>query len=70
MISNILLNIKNHVEAFDFSEVFDILEDVKQYRMDAENEELFAKIEELMDDLKVEEVKELIAGRLPDLAEG
>ena len=70
MISNILLNIKNHVEAFGFSEVFDILEDVKQYRMDAENEELFAKIEELMDDLKVEEVKELIAGRLPDLAEG
>lgn len=64
MVSNILINIRNHVESFDFAKVFDILDEVKKNKLSPEDEELFAKLGDLMDDLDVEQVKALIAERI------
>lgn len=64
MVSNILINIRNHVETFDFAKVFDILDEVKKNKLSPEDEELFGKLRDFMDDLDVEQVKDLIAGRL------
>lgn len=68
MISNILINIRNQVENFDFAKVFEILEEVKKNRLSGEDEMLFEKLEKLMDDLAVEQVKELIEKRLGELS--
>lgn len=64
MVTNILINIRNHVEMFDFAKVFDILDTVKKNTLSQTDEELFAELGSLMDDLDVEQVKELIADRL------
>lgn len=64
MITNILINIRNHVENFDFAKVFDVLEEVKKNRLSPEDKKLFTKLGELMDELDVEQVKDLITSRL------
>lgn len=61
MVTNILTNIKIHLDSFDFAKVFDILEDVKNYKLPEELEELFQKLDTLMEDLAVDEIRELIA---------
>lgn len=60
MISNILLNIKNHLDSFDFAKVFDILDDVRKYRLSPQNQELFSQIASKMDNLDVDTVRALI----------
>ena len=60
MIFNILSNIRNHVNAFEFAQVFEILEDVKKYRLPAEYRDLFTQLETLMNDLAVDDIRELI----------
>ena len=69
MVANILLNIRNHVEAFDFSKVFEVLDEVKKFRLSTQDEELFSKVAACMDELKVDQVKELIAEALEQNAE-
>ena len=63
-----MINIRNQVENFDFAKVFEILEEVKKNRLSGEDEMLFEKLEKLMDDLAVEQVKELIEKRLGELS--
>lgn len=68
MIGNILTNIRNRVNSFEFAEVFEILEDVKKYRLPGELGELFAQLEDSMDDLEVEKVRELIENALKQIS--
>lgn len=68
MIGNILTNIRNRVDSFEFAEVFEILEDVKKYRLPGELGELFAQLEDSMDDLEVEKVRELIENALKQIS--
>lgn len=64
LLCNILLNIRNQVDAFSFAQVFDILDSVKRYRMPDAYKELFTKLETLMDDLAVDDIRKLIEDTL------
>jgi CheY-like chemotaxis protein/anti-sigma regulatory factor (Ser/Thr protein kinase) len=64
LLSNILTNIRNHVDNFEFAEVFAILEDVKQYRFPQEVEEMFASLNELMEKLDVDAIRQTLEGAL------
>lgn len=55
-----LHNINKCIDDFDFAQIFDILEKVKAYEIDDNYRTLFDEIEKLMDDLAVDEIKELI----------
>lgn len=61
MILHMLNNIESHIDNFDFAQVFSILDEVKKYQLPDKYKELLAKISELMDDLNVDEIRELIA---------
>ena len=56
----ILKNIERCIEDFEFAKVFDILDQVKRYKLPEKYEELIHQIEELMQDLCVDEIKELL----------
>jgi len=60
IISNILINIRNHVDNFDFAKVFDILEETKKYRLPSRYQELFDQLDPLMDELAVDSIHQLI----------
>lgn len=64
MISNLLSMIQKHLDAFAFSEIFEILEDMKKYHIPSEFRELFSQLEVLMNDLKIDEAKQLVADYL------
>lgn len=66
MINSVLANIRNHVNAFQFAQVFEILENMKKYRLPDEFQELFHRLEVLMDDLAVEDVQKLLEDALSD----
>ena len=63
-IIQILNNIDRCIDDFDFSEVFEILEETKNYKLPKVYKEAFDKITQLMDDLLVDEIKELIQNTL------
>ena len=63
-IIQILNNIDRCIDDFDFSEVFEILEETKNYKLPEKYRELFDKIANLMEDLSVDEIKELIHNAL------
>ena len=56
----ILNNIERCIDDFDFSEVFEILEETKKYKLSEKYAEIFNQIEELMEDLSIDEIKELL----------
>jgi HPt (histidine-containing phosphotransfer) domain-containing protein len=60
LISNMLINIRNHVENFEFAEVYAILEDMKKYRFPEDMEKVLATLNELMENLDVDAVKKLL----------
>lgn len=60
MILRILKNICQCLDDFDFSKVFDILEEVKRYGLPEEYQEVFEQIAAWMDELAVDKIKELI----------
>lgn len=64
MLSGILLNIRKHLDNFAFGEIFAILEEMKKYPLSAEYQELFARLETLMDELAVDDIRALIAKTL------
>lgn len=66
MISNILLNIRNHIDNFDFAKVFDILDEMKKYRLPARYQEVFDKLSPMMDELAVDDIRQLIEKALKD----
>lgn len=64
MISSVLTNIRNHVNAFEFAQVFEILEDVKGYQLPEEYQKLFSRLEGLMDNLAVDDIQKLLEDAL------
>lgn len=62
-------NIEKHIEEFEFGKVFDILEEVKKYQIPEKYWEVLSRIEELMEDLSVEEIKELLKEVCADRSE-
>ena len=60
MLLHMFRTIEQHIDAFDFAKVFTILEETKKYKIPQQYEEILLKIEELMEELSVEEVKELL----------
>lgn len=60
MIFRILRSISQYVDDFDFSKVFEILEEVKKYKMSEKYQSVFQQITAWMDELAVESIQELI----------
>ena len=60
MLLPIFKNLERCIDDFDFSKVFEILEELKKYNLPEKYEDLRTKIEELMEDLSVDEIKELL----------
>ena len=60
MIVRIYKNIERQINNFDFGKVFEILDETKKYKLPDKHSELLAKIEELINDLSVDEIKELL----------
>ncbi len=58
--SGILLNIKKHVDSFEFAEIFDILEEMKKHPLPAAYQQFFDRLSVLMDELAVDDIKKLI----------
>ena len=60
MILRILQSIYQYVDNFDFSKVFEILEEVKKYKIPEEYQKVLEQISIWMDELSVDEIKKLI----------
>lgn len=60
MVLRILQSIYQSVDNFDFSKVFEILEEVKKYKIPKEYQKVFEQIGIWMDELAVDEIRELI----------
>lgn len=67
MLSGILLNIRNHLDNFAFGKIFEILEEMKKYPLSAEYQEIFTRLETLMEDLAVDDIRLLIAEALENI---
>jgi CheY-like chemotaxis protein len=57
---NILTDIRTQVDNFDFSTVFDILEETKKLALSPAHSEVFKQLDSLMENLEVDEVRSLI----------
>ena len=60
MAKHMLRNIENCMDDFDFGKVFSILEEAEKYRIPEPYDDVLKRIEVLMDELAVDEVRELI----------
>lgn len=60
VLDTVLANIRQNIDEFDFSKVFEILEEMKKYDLPSPYDELFSKIEVYMEDLSVNEIQELL----------
>ncbi|MBO5302860.1 MAG: response regulator [Lachnospiraceae bacterium] len=56
----VLMNIVNCVDNFDFTKVFTILDEMKKCRLEEKYQDVFSQIEEFMDELAVDEVRQVI----------
>ncbi|MBQ4523974.1 MAG: response regulator [Lachnospiraceae bacterium] len=56
----ILNNMEHCIDEFDFGKVFEILEEMRKYSLPEKYKFLFTRIEELMETMSVEEIKELL----------
>lgn len=66
ILSGILLNIRNNIDNFDFAKIFDILEEMKKYQLPSEYREIFDKLAAFMDELAVDDIRQLIDDTLKD----
>lgn len=64
MILPIFKNLERCIDDFDFSKVFEILEELKKYKLPEKYETLRIKTEELMEELAIDEIKELFDNAL------
>ncbi len=60
MVIHMLRNIEKHIDEFEFTQVFDILEETKKYQIPQKYEKALLQIETLMEDLSVEEIKDIL----------
>lgn len=61
MILQLYKNIERQINNFDFAKVFEILEEAKKYKLPTNHEEVIKQIEAYMEDLRVDEIKELLS---------
>ena len=64
MINRILKAIDTNIDNFDFGKIFEILEEIKQYSIPDEYSELFDKISVFMEELDVDNIKELLQDKI------
>lgn len=67
ILSGILSNIQNHIDSFDFAKVFEILEEMKKYQLPSKYQEVFGKLAAYMDELAVDDIRQLIDDTLADM---
>lgn len=67
MLSGILLNIRKHVDNFEFGKIFEILDEMKKYPLSAEYQEIFGRLTSLMDELAVDDIRQFIEDTLADM---
>lgn len=60
MVEHVLTNVRQCVEDFDFTRIFDILEELNQYEIPEKYQELFERIRQMMDVLDVDALRELL----------
>ena len=60
IMSGILANIRSRIDEFDFAEIFELLEQIEKYEMNEKQAEFFDKLKILMNDLNVEEIRQLL----------
>lgn len=60
LILHMFHNIEKHLDDFDFAKVFAILEETKKYQIPQPYDDMLVQMEKLMDDLSVDEVRELM----------
>ncbi len=56
----IFLKIRQYIDAFDFTKIFDILEETKKYQIPENYQNIFEKLDSLMDELAIDEIQELL----------
>lgn len=57
----IFLKIHQYIDAFDFTKIFDLLEEVKKYELPETYQKVFEQLNTLMDELSIDEINELLA---------
>lgn len=60
MLLRLYQNIARCIDQFDFSKVFEILEEVKKYKVPDTHKEILSKLDALMEELDVDAIKELL----------
>ena len=60
MLLRVYKNIERHIDQFDFAKVFDILEETKKFKVPDKHKEILEKLDNLMEDLNIDEIKELL----------
>lgn len=61
MLLRLYKNIERCIDQFNFAKVFEILEEIKKYKVPDKHKEILVKLDTLMDDLEVDTIKELLA---------
>lgn len=61
MLLRLYKNIERCIDQFDFAKVFEILEEIKKYKVPDKHKEILVKLDTLMEDLEVDAIKELLA---------
>lgn len=65
MIYTILSNIRNHIDNFEFAQVFEILDEMEKYSLPDEYREIFDKLKTMMDNLAVDDIQQLLKESIP-----
>ena len=61
MLLRLYKNIERCIDQFDFAKVFEILEEINKYKVPDKHKEILTKLDNLMEDLEVDAIKELLA---------
>lgn len=60
MLLRLYKNIERCIDQFDFAKVFEVLEETKKYKVPDKHKEILGKLDTLMEDLNIDEIKELL----------
>ncbi|MBR3808415.1 MAG: response regulator [Lachnospiraceae bacterium] len=61
MLLRLYKNIERCIDQFDFAKVFEILEEIKKYKVPDKHKKILTKLDTLMENLEVDAIKELLA---------
>ena len=60
MLMRLYQNIERCIDQFDFAKVFDVLDEIKKYKVPDKHREILKQISSLMDDLDVDAIREIL----------